>query len=71
LCQRSRLRIKHKEVDTNGNLVKLSKNKDGLKIDSESVGIYKLSRECFQAMCSSYEEALKKIMSLKWNTNMG
>ena len=59
------------EVDVNGNLVKLSKNKDELKIDSESVGIYKLSRECFQAMCTSYAAALEKNPDLKMEYEQG
>lgn len=59
------------EADKNGNLVKLSKNKDELVIDSESVGIYKLSRECFQAMCTSYEAALKKNPDLKMEYEHG
>ncbi|MCX7343293.1 MAG: phosphocholine cytidylyltransferase family protein [Proteobacteria bacterium] len=59
------------EADGNGNLLKLSKNKDELEIDSESVGIYKLSRECFQAMCNSYETALKKNPDLKMEYEHG
>ncbi len=59
------------EKDGNGNLVKLSKNKDELEIDSESVGIYKLSRECFQAMCTSYEAALKENPDLKMEHEHG
>lgn len=59
------------EVDSDRNLVNLSKNPSGMTIDSESVGICKLSVKCFEAMCANYEAALKTDPNLKMEYEQG